>query len=72
MIGNLIHGYSDMSLRRGKVMSGTSSTTVPVNFRIPVELYDIIQKRLAKRPGKWANVNVYIKQRVIFDAQRKH
>ena len=53
-------------------MPGTSSVTVPVNFRIPVALYDKIQKRIAKRPGKWVNVNEYARRRFIYDADRKH
>ena len=53
-------------------MPGHSSKTVPVNFRIPVELHDIITKRIEKKPGRWVNVNEYIKQRAIYDAQRKH
>ena len=53
-------------------MPNQSSKTIPVNFRISTELYGTIQKRIAKRPGRWLNVNEYIKQRTIFDSQRKH
>ena len=53
-------------------MPNQSSKTVPVMFRIPIELYGIIQKRVAKKLGRWANVNEYAKERFIYDASRKH
>ena len=53
-------------------MSGTSSVTVPVNFRIPKELAEKIQRRIDKRPGKWSNINQYCRERFIYDVQRKH
>ena len=53
-------------------MPNQSSKTVPVNFRIPIDLYEIIQKRLEKKPGKWVNVNEYAKERFIYDASRPH
>ena len=53
-------------------MPGHSEKTVTVAFRIPVELHDIIQQRLSRKPGRWANVNEYVKGRFIYDAKRKH
>ena len=53
-------------------MPGKSSKTVPVNFRITVELAETIQKRIAKRSGKWANVNDYARRRFIYDVNRPH
>ena len=53
-------------------MSGTSSKTVPVMFRISVDLYDKLTKRVARKPGRWNNVNEYAKERFIKDANRKH
>jgi|GEM_PF-6418604 len=53
-------------------MPNQSSVTVPVNFRIPIDLHGKIQKRIEKRPGRWKNVNEYCKERFIYDASRKH
>ncbi len=53
-------------------MPGHSKKTVPIAFRIPVELHELILQRIAKRPGKWVSVNEYIKERSIKDVKRKH
>ena len=53
-------------------MPGHSGKTHPIAFRIPIELHEAITKRIAKKPGRWANVNEYAKERFIYDAQRKH
>ena len=53
-------------------MPGHSDKTVTIAFRIPVELHELILQRIAKRPGKWASVNEYIKKRSIKDVKRKH
>ncbi|KKL84052.1 hypothetical protein LCGC14_1968570 [marine sediment metagenome] len=53
-------------------MPGHSDKTVTIAFRIPVELHELILQRIAKRPGKWATVNEYVKGRFIKDVKRKH
>jgi len=45
---------------------------MPITFRIPIDLYEIIQRRVGKKPGRWINVNDYIKERCIYDAKRPH
>jgi len=53
-------------------MPGHSAKTVVVQFRIPVDLYVKLEKRVEKRLGRWQNVNQYCRERFIYDASRKH
>jgi len=46
-----------------------SHRTKPIAIRIPVEVYDTIERKAKKRgikPSEW------LKNRVVYDVQRKH
>ena len=53
-------------------MSGTSSKTSPVSFRLPKEVMAILERRVKGRRSKHKTVNSYVKARVIFDTIRSH
>jgi hypothetical protein len=61
-------------------MPNHSSLTVPVSFRLPVEVYKIAERRVQRMfPGVpldeqqmryW--INQYLKKRITYDILRKH
>lgn len=53
-------------------MSGTSKQSVVVGFRIPMDVYETIQRRIDGPKGRWESVAHYLQERVIYDTRRKH
>lgn len=57
---------------KGKVHAyRPSNTTKVVVFRLPVEDWNIADRRAKKHP-RYHNVNEYLKHRNIYDIRRKH
>uniref|UniRef100_A0A6M3JLI8 Uncharacterized protein n=1 Tax=viral metagenome TaxID=1070528 RepID=A0A6M3JLI8_9ZZZZ len=50
-------------------MPGYSNKTVTVSFRVPVEIYTKLVKRANR---KRLGVNEYIKDKILYDVNRKH
>ena len=50
---------------------GTSKQT-KVGFRLPLDVYEIVERRLAGRRGRWDSVAAYLQERVIYDIRREH
>jgi len=48
-----------------------SSRTDAYCFRLNKPLRLIIERRMAKHPGRWKTVHDYLKDRVIYDLERK-
>jgi len=53
-------------------MPGHSEKTEPVAFRLPIEVYGKILKRVQSKRSRYTTVAEYLKQRIIYDATRKH
>lgn len=51
---------------------GYSRLTVPVAFRIPNEVAEIIQRRIAGPRSRWSTINEYIRDEIIWRVKRKH
>jgi hypothetical protein len=52
--------------------SGTSSKTVVVGFRLPTDVYDILQRRVDGKNTHWNSVGQYLQDRIIYDTRREH
>jgi hypothetical protein len=53
-------------------MPGTSKISIRVCFRIPVEDFRELERRIAGRRSRWGSVGEYLKERVIYDIERSH
>lgn len=53
-------------------MSGTSKKTVVVGFRLPVDVYNILQRRVNSPKSHWSSVSELLQDRVIYDVTRPH
>ncbi len=51
-------------------MSGSSSRTRIVAYRLPVELYKVLEERCKK--NRWETPPLYLRDRAICDINRKH
>jgi len=40
-------------------------------FRLPMEVVKILERRINRRPNRWATVNEYLKDRIVYDVMRK-
>jgi hypothetical protein len=53
-------------------MSGKSTKSEIVSFRLPVDVVSTLNNRLAGRRGRWASIGEYLQERVIYDVRRLH
>lgn len=53
-------------------MAGTSKKTKIITFRVPNEVYEALVRRNDQRTAMPISVNNYVRNRVIYDATRKH
>jgi hypothetical protein len=53
-------------------MSGKSKQSVVVGFRIPMDVYETIQRRIDGPRGRWESPGHYLQERVIYDIRRRH
>lgn len=51
---------------------GTSSKTKIVAFRLPVDVYNVLQRRIDGARTHWESVGEYLQDRIIYDVTRKH
>ncbi len=52
-------------------MSGTSRKTIVISLRLPNEIIEIVEGRIAKHHAP-ATVAGYLRDRIIYDITRKH
>lgn len=52
-------------------MPNSNTKTIPVMFRIPIEVYKVIERRVGKHP-RHDKVSEYLRERAIYDITRKH
>lgn len=52
--------------------SGTSSKTVVVGFRLPRDVFDVLQRRVDGQRTHWQSVGEYLQERIIYDVRRQH
>ncbi len=52
--------------------SGKSSKTVVVGFRLPLDVYEVLQRRVNGRATHWGSVAEYLQERIIYDVRRVH
>ena len=53
-------------------MSGTSTKSTVVGFRLPNEVMLTLKRRIDGRRSRWESVGEYLKERVIYDTMRLH
>jgi len=53
-------------------MPNKSNKTKPVAFRIPIDTFEVLERRVKGKRSKWATVNKYLRDRVVYDTDRKH
>jgi len=53
-------------------MPNISHKTKPVAFRIPVDTFEVLERRTKGKRSRWATVNEYLRDRVVYDTSRKH
>lgn len=53
-------------------MSGTSSKSTIVSFRLPNEVVSTLKRRIDGRQSRWGSVGEYLKERIIYDTERQH
>jgi hypothetical protein len=51
---------------------GRSSKTVVVGFRLPLDVYEVLQRRVAGKNSHWQSVAEYLQERTIYDVRRPH
>ena len=50
---------------------GYSAKTVPIAFRLPIKVYELLEKRVKGKRSRHTTVNQYVKDRIIYDTLRK-
>ena len=53
-------------------MSGTSRISTRITIRLPNSVVRTLESRIASPRSHWASVEDYIKERLIYDTERKH
>jgi metal-responsive CopG/Arc/MetJ family transcriptional regulator len=53
-------------------MSGTSSISTRISIRLPNSLVRTLERRINGRRSRWDSVGEYIKERLIYDIERRH
>ena len=53
-------------------MSGTSSKSTVVTIRLPNEGVCTLRRRINGGRSRWFTVGEYLKERIIYDTERKH
>ncbi len=53
-------------------MPNTSKRTQVAAFRLPVEIYAIIERRVKGKRSRWNTVSEYLRERVCYDISRSH
>lgn len=53
-------------------MSGKSSVSTPVSFRLPNDVVNTLDRRIKGRRSRWASRGEYLQERVIYDLTRPH
>ena len=51
---------------------GKSEKTIVVGFRLPRDVYAILDRRVKGRKGHWGSVAEYLQERIIYDIRREH
>jgi len=52
-------------------MPGESNKTRTITFRVPVEVYNILERRVSGKRSRHNTVNSYVRSRVIYDTLRR-
>jgi len=52
-------------------MPGTSKITKSVAFRLPNEVYAVLERRIKRSNNRWEKVSDYLKYSIARDALRK-
>jgi hypothetical protein len=53
-------------------VSGKSSKTETVCFRLPNDVVFTLKRRINGRRSRWGSVGEYLQERVIYDVERSH
>jgi hypothetical protein len=53
-------------------MAGTSKKTRVVSFRLPNDVYAILERRVKGKKSHWSSVPEHLQDRVIYDVTREH
>lgn len=53
-------------------MSGKSTKSEIVSFRLPNDVVSTLNHRIAGRRGRWQSIGEYLQERVIYDTRRLH
>ncbi len=53
-------------------MPNISSKTKVIAFRLPVEIYDTIERRVKSKRSHWNTISEYLRERVCYDISRSH
>ena len=53
-------------------MSGTSKISTRVSIRLPNDVVRTLQRRINGKRARWSSVGEYLKERIIYDTERKH
>lgn len=51
---------------------GKSSKTRVVGFRLPLDVYEALERRVNGKDTRWGSVGEYLQERVIYDVRRPH
>jgi len=43
-----------------------------VSLRLPMSIVNTLERRIAGRKSRWQTIGEYLKERVIYDVERKH
>ena len=53
-------------------MLGKSNKTTIITIRLPNEVVYTLRRRIDGRRSRWASIGDYLKERIIYDIERKH
>ncbi len=53
-------------------MAGTSTKTRIVAFRLPLDVLEILERRVGGEKSHWDSVAAYLQERIIYDVRRPH
>lgn len=51
---------------------GKSTKTKVVGFRLPNDVYEVLQRRVNGKNSHWGSVAEYLQERIIYDVRRPH
>ena len=53
-------------------MPNSSCKTKVIAFRVPAEVYAIIERRIKGKRSHWKTISEYLRERVCYDLTRSH